>query len=254
MLTYYDFNKTNISRPILIVHGLFGSAQNWQTFAKNIAQNGFRVITVDLRNHGNSFHHDAHNYEVMVSDLLSVIDKLGSPVDIIGHSMGGKAAMLLSCLYPSYVNKIAVVDIAPVKYKHSQLDKVLALLRVDLSKIIKRSDIDWLLLKDIPDPRERSFLMLNLVLRDGGYKWKINLNALRKNMPDIMDFPDHNFSFTKPTLFISGSESSYIKEEYLSSIKDAFPNYRLETVNNCGHWIHSDNPIALLLALSDFFS
>ena len=175
LLNYNDLNEASSFRPVLIVHGLFGSSQNWQTFAKRLIQNNFRVITVDLRNHGNSFHHEVHNYEEMVSDLISVIEKLGVPVDIIGHSMGGKSAMLLSCLHPSYVNKLAVLDIAPVKYTHSQLDKVLALLNVDLSSFTKRSDVDRMLSKDIPDKRERSFLMLNLDRKDEALKWKINL-------------------------------------------------------------------------------
>ena len=253
LLNYNDLNEASSFRPVLIVHGLFGSSQNWQTFAKRLIQNNFRVITVDLRNHGNSFHHDVHNYEEMVSDLTSVIEKLGPPVDIIGHSMGGKSAMLLSCLHPSYVNKLAVLDIAPVKYTHSQLDKVLALLNVDLSSFTKRSDVDRILSKDIPDKRERSFLMLNLDRKDEALKWKINLNALRRCMPEIMDFPQKNLKFTKPSLFVSGSNSSYIKKEYLRHIKNIFPNYRLEVIRNSGHWIHADNPEDLFLTLRDFF-
>ena len=189
----------------------------------------------------------------MASDLTSVIEKLGAPVDIIGHSMGGKAAMLLSCLHPSYVNKLAVLDIAPVKYTHSQLDKVLALLNVDLSSFTKRSDVDRMLSKDIPDKRERSFLMLNLDRKDEALKWKINLNALKRCMPEIMDFPQKNLKFTKTSLFVSGSNSSYIKKEYLRHIKNIFPNYRLEVIRNSGHWIHADNPEDLFLTLRDFF-
>ena len=253
LLNYNDLNEASSFRPVLIVHGLFGSSQNWQTFAKRLIQNNFRVITVDLRNHGNSFHHDVHNYEEMVSDLTFVIEKLGTPVDIIGHSMGGKSAMLLSCLHPSYVNKLAVLDIAPVKYTHSQLDKVLALLNVDLSSFTKRSDVDRILSKDIPDKRERSFLMLNLDRKDEALKWKINLNALRRCMPEIMDFPQKNLKFTKPSLFVSGSNSSYINKENLRPIKNIFPNYRLEVIRNSGHWVHADNPEDLFLTLRDFF-
>jgi len=253
LLNYNDLNEASSFRPVLIVHGLFGSSQNWQTFAKRLIQNNFRVITVDLRNHGNSFHHDVHNYEEMVSDLTFVIEKLGTPVDIIGHSMGGKSAMLLSCLHPSYVNKLAVLDIAPVKYTHSQLDKVLALLNVDLSSFTKRSDVDRILSKDIPDKRERSFLMLNLDRKDEALKWKINLNALKRCMPEIMDFPQKNLKFTKPSLFVSGSNSSYINKENLRPIKNIFPNYRLEVIRNSGHWVHADNPEDLFLTLRDFF-
>ena len=253
LLNYNDLNEASSFRPVLIVHGLFGSSQNWQTFAKMLIQYNFRVITVDLRNHGNSFHHDVHNYEEMASDLTSVIEKLGAPVDIIGHSMGGKSAMLLSCLHPSYVNKLVVLDIAPVKYTHSQLDKVLALLNVDLSSFTKRSDVDRMLSRDIPDKRERSFLMLNLDRKDGALKWKINLNALKRCMPEIMDFPQKSLKFTKPSLFVSGSNSSYIKKEYLRHIKNIFPNYRLEVIRNSGHWIHADNPEDLFFTLRDFF-
>jgi len=124
---------------------------------------------------------------------------------------------------------------------------------VDLSSFTKRSDVDRMLSKDIPDKRERSFLMLNLDRKDEALKWKINLNALKRCMPEIMDFPQKNLKFTKPSLFVSGSNSSYIKKEYLRHIKNIFPNYRLEVIRNSGHWIHADNPEDLFLTLRDFF-
>ena len=253
-LNFYDINEQSTTTPILILHGLFGSSQNWQTFARQLSRSDFRVISVDLRNHGRSFHHKIHTYEAMAFDLLCLIkENLTEPVNILGHSMGGKVAMLFSSLYPEYVNKLAIIDIAPVKYLHSQIDKVEALLRADISKCSKRSEVEAIIRKDFPDQRERAFFMLNLIRKNERFTWKINLEALQSHMDDIMNFPKVDTEFNKPTLFVAGSESDYMSATHQKKIHKIFPNYKLDIIKNSGHWVHIDKPIELQLTIENFF-
>lgn len=254
LLNYTELNSDSKSNPILILHGLFGSSQNWLGFAKNFAKKNFRVVIVDLRNHGNSFHHDVHDYQSMVLDLVPLITILGKPVNVVGHSMGGKVAMLLSAWYPEYIEKLAVIDIAPVKYDHPHLEIIDILLQIDLSKLGKRSEVDQMLANRIPDSKQRAFLLLNLIREQQSLRWKINLNALKKYISNIMDFPASEFSFSKPALFVSGINSGYIGQKHLSKINGFFPNSNLEIVPNSGHWVHVDNPVKLLSILNHFFS
>ena len=192
------FEPVKSSKGVVhIVHGYLDHAGIQEPLIRLLTQNGFTVRTIDLPGHGVSQGARAQITSMEhYDDVLNLwLKDQSKPLRIIGHSMGGKSAMLLSCLHPSYVNKLAVLDIAPVKYTHSQLDKVLALLNVDLSSFTKRSDIDRMLSKDIPDKRERSFLMLNLDRKDEALKRKINLNALKQCMPEIMDFPQKILKF-----------------------------------------------------------
>ena len=252
LLNYEEFGDEEFSKTVLILHGLFGSAQNWQSFAKKLSKNSIRVITVDLRNHGKSFHHPVHNYEVMVSDVIRLLSKIGGPVYIIGHSMGGKVAMLLAGKYSEFVRRLVIIDIAPVPYNHSHLDKVKSLMRVDLSDLKLRSEVEEIIRGDISDPGERAFFMLNLSRSDDTLIWKFNLNALKNYMDEIMGFPSGNFKFLGPTLFVSGSESSYIQDIHLKKMENIFPKYKLKVLENCGHWVHAEKPNELLSLVNSF--
>ncbi len=252
LLNYEEFGDKKFSTKILILHGLFGSSQNWRSFAKRLSKNNIRVIAADLRNHGKSFHHPKHSYEEMVSDVIYLLDEIGAPVHIIGHSMGGKVAMLLAGMYSKYVKRLVIIDIAPVCYKHSHLDKIESLIRVDLSNLRLRSEVEEKISKQITDPGERAFFMLNLSRNNDILTWKLNLLAIKNYMAKIMDFPSGNFKFLGPALFISGSESDYIQNVHLKKIKNIFPNYKLETLENCGHWVHAEKPNELSILVNSF--
>ena len=241
MLNYetYGINKTE--KPILIVHGLFGSHKNWRTIAKALVADGRFVITADMRNHGHSFWSDEQSYQQMATDLIELIDIHGGSVDIIGHSMGGKVAMTLALMSSEHVSKLIVVDISPVRYYHSQLKHLEAMAGLNLKKIKSRKDAENQLSEFIPDLNERLFLIQNLNFSDiNTIKWNINLGAIRRNLPQLMNFPDFKEASNHSTLFIKGSLSNYILEKHSSIIQKFFPNYQLVTVEGAGHWLQVD--------------
>ena len=239
MLNYETFGLNHKHKPIMIVHGLFGSGKNWRTISKALANHGRFVIVVDMRNHGASFWSDDHSYELMAADLIQVADIFGGCVDIIGHSMGGKAAMSLTLMSSEYVSKLIVVDISPVRYLHTQLKNLQAMAELDLKGIKSRKDAENKLGKAISNLSERQFLLQNLNFKDvSNLKWNINLESLKQNLSNIMDFPDFNQFNSQPTLFIKGALSHYILEEHLAVIETFFPNYELITVQGAGHWVH----------------
>ena len=252
LLNYEEFRGKEYSTTVLILHGLFGSCQNWRSFAKKLSQNNIRVITADLRNHGKSFHHPTHSYEAMVLDVVSLLNEIGGQVHIIGHSMGGKVAMLLAVKYPEYVKRLVIIDIAPVYYIHSHLDKIDALMGVNLDNLRRRSEVEKKISGHISDPGERAFFMLNLRRCDDTFSWKINLNAIRNYMTEIMGFPSGQYKCLNPTLFVSGSESEYVRDLHLKKIESIFPNYKLEVIENCGHWVHTEKPNELLFLVNSF--
>ncbi|RBI75679.1 alpha/beta hydrolase [Roseovarius sp. TE539] len=227
-------------RPgLLIAHGLYGSARNWGVVAKRLSDTR-QVIAADMRNHGASPWFETHSYEDMAADLAMVLDGLDGPFDVLGHSMGGKAAMVLALTRPALVNRLIVADIAPVSYSHSQIEYIEAMKAVDLSGITRRSDAAPLLTPHIDDPNLVPFFLQSLDVKNR--RWMLNLDTLAREMPKILDFPDISGSYTGDTLFLSGADSDYVRHEHRAMIKRLFPKARFMKLTGAGHWLHAEKP------------
>ena len=240
-LKFEIFGDSKEQKPVVIVHGLFGSGKNWRGAAKKISVLGRKVIVVDMRNHGLSFWHKSHRYENLAEDLKNIVIKFSDSADIIGHSMGGKAAMALALLYPESVNKLVVVDIAPIKYAHDQLDYISVMETVNLSLVQNRKDLDSQLAFGIDDPTLRAFFSQSVDFSQGiEKKWLLNLRSIKRNLPYIMNFPKISAKALCQSLFLRGSLSNYVLDSYLPNIDKYFPNYQLATIEGAGHWVHAD--------------
>ena len=224
---------------MLIAHGLFGSARNWNVIATRLSDTR-RVVAVDMRNHGESFWSDDHSYEALAGDLAEVIGEIGGPADVLGHSMGGKAAMMLALTSPESVRKLVVADIAPVTYGHTQMQFIQAMKAVDLSKASRRSDVREQLAAQGVEPALQSFFTQSLDL--AGKRWQMNLDALAAGMGPLIGFPDIEASFEGPVLFLSGALSDYVKPEARPLIKRLFPAARFAKIPGAQHWLHADKP------------
>ncbi|MDO8825737.1 alpha/beta fold hydrolase [Methylophaga sp.] len=236
------FQSIGQGEPLVILHGLFGSADNWRSIAKALSSQR-QVISVDLRNHGRSFHHQQQTFDLMAEDLLNLQDDLGLPViDLLGHSLGGKTAMQFAQSFADRLRRLIVVDIAPRQYvdEHSIIFK--ALLALDLSKYSSRTQVSEALADTLPDPLVRQFLLLNLQNNDQGFNWRINLQALFCNYPGLLQSVEPDDLVEKPTLFISGEKSNYITDNDWQHIKTFYPNAEHVVIENAGHWVHADQP------------
>ena len=250
MLNYMTFGDEK-SPPVMIVHGLYGSGRNWGVIAKRLSDQFF-VITVDLRNHGDSPWLDTHNYHVMADDLVEVINSLNIKPNIIGHSMGGKAAMVLALKHPNLVRNLIIADIAPVKYEHDQSQFIEAMQKVDLSKVEKRSDATLALSKFVEDKSLQNFFTQSLDIK--AKRWKLNLKVLRSEMSEILSFPKIESEFSGHSLFLKGEKSDYIKPEHRKLIKSLFTKARFATFKEAGHWLHAEKPREFESAARLFFS
>ena len=225
--------------PLLIAHGLYGSARNWGVIAKRLSDRG-PVIAVDMRNHGASDWHSTHSYADLAGDLAETLESIGEPSDVLGHSMGGKAAMVLALTRPDLVRKLVVADIAPVAYKHTQQGMIDAMRGVDLSGIEKRSDADVELAKTVEDQGVRAFLLQSLDVAQK--RWRLNLDVLSAEMDKIIGFPQLTGVFEGPALFLSGGMSDYVLPEHRPQIKSIFPNAKFAKIPGAGHWLHAEKP------------
>lgn len=240
--------------PIIILHGLFGFSDNWQTIAKALADHHL-VVTPDLRNHGRSPHVPSHTYPEMAEDVAAFMDAHWMfHATLIGHSMGGKVAMQLALAHPDKVDRLVVVDIEPGQADDNHSGIFEALLGMDLSKMTDRNAIEAYLAPRIPDVGTRQFLLKNITRNaDGTFAWKMNLPVLWKHFSDILA-PVSGGIFDKPVLFIRGSRSGYIKNEDWPLITSMFPQARLITIEGAGHWVHADKPAELLEAVRNFIT
>jgi pimeloyl-ACP methyl ester carboxylesterase len=237
--------------PLVVAHGLFGSARNWGAIGRRLAGRRL-VVAVDMRNHGDSLHDADHSYAAMAADLAEVVAAHGGRADLLGHSMGGKAAMLLALTEPRRVRRLVVADMAPVAYTHSQMQYVRAMQAVDLATVARRADADAMLAERVPEPGLRAFLLQSLATGPGGAAWKLNLDALAERMPAIMDFPDTAGRFDGPTLFVSGERSDYVRPGHWPRIRALFPAAEAEVIPGAGHWLHADAPEAFVAAVGSF--
>lgn len=242
--------------PVLLVHGLFGQARNLGGIARRLAQ-GRRVISVDMRNHGDSFHDEDHSYPVLAADLAQVIEAEGGPMDIVGHSMGGKAAMMLALTRPDLVERLAVLDIAPVGYGHSQTGYIDMMEALDLTGLDRRSEADKRLAEILHAPSLRAFFLQSLDLKAQPPRWTLNLKVLRDEMEQLVGWPADAVAeqqFTGPALFLAGADSDYVDTQGEAEIARLFPNARIQRITGAGHWLHADRPEETAEAVAAFLS
>ncbi len=249
------YSKQGQGPTLIILHGLYGSGDNWHSIARVLSKE-FTVYLVDQRNHGKSPHSLSHNYADMSYDLKELVDKIGdSSVNIIGHSMGGKTAMTFTLEHSQFVNKLVAVDISPFSYinidgfsnQYTFHKNILECFKnAPIKSVTSRKEIDYYFAQTIKIPEIRMFLLKNLHRnKSGEFSWKLNINAISNSLPDIIgDVPpikDGATSFTK-TLFIKGGKSPYITTNDIESIKNIFFNSSFITYENCGHWLHTEDP------------
>jgi esterase len=248
-----NFKTFGEGKPLLVLHGLFGSLDNWQTIGKKLAEN-HTVYLVDLRNHGKSPHSDTFSYEEMAADIAELIkDERLIKVSIIGHSMGGKTAMTFAVEFPHLLDKLIIVDIAPKKYKPHHDEIINALYSLDLKTISSRREADEIMSNSISNDGTRLFLLKNLNReKKGGYSWKMNLDMLTNNIDSVIDLTDIPFPISLPTLFVRGGNSGYILDSDFERIETLFPNSEIETIENAGHWVHAEKPLELLELITEF--
>ncbi len=238
------FRELGEGEPIIILHGLFGSSDNWLTQAKLIGPH-YKVYSVDQRNHGQSPHSDAFDYKSMVDDLKEFIEvhQIKDPV-IIGHSMGGKAAMNFALAHQNMLSKLIVVDISPREYNLEHYTILEGLKAIPINSITSRNEADEMLSQHVPDPDVRQFLLKNLQRKStGGFSWKINLPIIDAKLSNIGVDLQYSGQFKKPTLFIRGAKSNYVRDEDWKRITEIFPVAELETMDT-GHWVQAEKPQA----------
>jgi pimeloyl-ACP methyl ester carboxylesterase len=248
MLNTIRHGRPSDRPPLLIAHGLFGSARNWGVIARRLSDRG-EVVAVDMRNHGASPWSDRHDYPAMAADLAAVIAALpGGRADVLGHSMGGKAAMVLALTAPERVARLVVADIAPVAYAHSQQPQIDAMRRVDLTRVASRAEAEAAM--QAASPEIAAFLLQSLDL--AGRRWRLNLDVLEREMPAIIGFPDLPGRFDGPALFVSGALSSYVRPEHHGAILRRFPAAVFAQIPGAGHWLHAERPRAFEAAVRAF--
>lgn len=231
-------------QPLLILHGYLGMSDNWKTLATQYADQDFEVHALDLRNHGRSFHSEEFTYAAMVQDVYDYRHEHGlQNVDLMGHSMGGKVAMFFAVAHPEMLRKLVVADIAPRYYQPHHQDIMTALSAVDFAQKPSRSDVEEVLKPYIPDFGTRQFLMKNLYwVSDGQLGFRFNLDVFKRKIGQIGEALPSDSHSEKPTLFLRGDRSDYIGAQDEIEIMHHFPNARIETVSNAGHWLHAENP------------
>lgn len=247
MLAVDRYGDGRSRRPLVIAHGLFGSGRNWTGIARRLSAER-PVIVPDLRNHGESPWFDSHSYDDLAADLAPLADG----TDLLGHSMGGKAAMALALLEPRTIHRLIVADIAPVAYDHSQSHLIDAMRRLDPTAVANRGEADAALAAEIEEPGVRAFLLQSLDLKER--RWRLNLDVLDREMERITGWEDLPGVFEGPTLFLTGSESSYVRPDARAKIKRHFPQARFAKIPGAGHWLHAEKPAEFVQAVDAFLN
>jgi pimeloyl-ACP methyl ester carboxylesterase len=239
---WYRETGEDSNPPLVMLHGLFASMQNWQSIAKRLVKD-FHIFNTDLPNHGNSPRSDSVSYQEMVDAVIALLEKIGEPVHLLGHSMGGKVAMLVCLQRPELVQKLIIEDIAPKTYPQWFAPIVRALVNCPISGIKTRMEADELLKSEITDAALRTFLLTNLVRSEqGGFEWRVNLDALVRGGPSIAGFPDTDTQSNLPALWINGGQSEYVKKDDVECILEKFPKAKVEWMEEADHWVHARDP------------
>ncbi len=243
-LNYRTFGE---GKPLFILHGLFGSSDNWISLGRKFAEN-YRIIIPDLRNHGQSPHSDLWDYKTMAGDIHQLAEDLGlEKILLIGHSMGGKVAMQVAEAYPGFVEKLVVADIAPKQYPIQHRTILDAMSGLNLDQLPGRKDADEQLAATIPELGVRQFLLKNLErVRDKGFRWKLNLAVISEQIANVGEATVPSSGISIPTLFIRGTKSDYVEEKDIAEIPKYFTNAQFATIENAGHWLHAEQPQAFM--------
>ena len=241
-------------KPLLILHGFLGMSDNWKTLATQYVQAGFNVHLLDLRNHGRSFHSDEFDYDLMVRDVLDYCENHNlKKIALLGHSMGGKVAMLFAAKFPEKVAKLIIADIGPKYYPPHHQTILQGLNAVDFSKKPSRNQVEEILSTFIPDFGTRQFLMKNLYWKSPEeLAFRFNLEVVTKKVSQIGAALPENLIFNKPTLFIRGGNSNYILDDDFPLIITHFPNVSIKTIPGVGHWLHAEKPKEFLELTLEF--
>jgi pimeloyl-ACP methyl ester carboxylesterase len=249
-----NFKKIGSGPPLVILHGLFGSADNWYTVSKELEKE-FTMYLLDQRNHGDSPHSEEWNYAVMAEDLLELLNEENlDKVFIVGHSMGGKVAMTFAVKYPELVKRLIVADISPGYYPLHHESIIDGLQAINLSKIQSRKIADGALAEHIPDLGIRQFLLKSLGRNSDGFYWKINLPVIVKHIEEVGKALAVGGIYEGRTLFLAGEKSNYIQEKDMESILAHFPAYEYHQIANAGHWLHADQPQAVVAEIRKFLN
>jgi esterase len=250
------FRKFGEGKPVVILHGLLGSSDNLQTFAKSLANTGYCVYTPDLRNHGLSPHADSMSHKVLADDVYELFksENLGETL-LIGHSLGGKTAMTFAYAHPENISGLVIIDISPRKYSVHHRKILDTLLQVDLSVVKTRKEVEQILNSNLDEQSEIQFLLKNLYWKEKEQLgWRFNLNAINAQIEEVGKATMSTIAFQKPTLFIRGEKSDYITYEDEREIFELFENVEVKTAPGSGHWVHADNLEWLLQVVSEFQS
>ena len=250
-LVYEEFGQVN-KCPIIILHGFLASSRNWRTVAKTLAENHY-VLVLDQRNHGDSPHAELMDYPSMAEDLAKLMDRLRlERAHLLGHSMGGKVAMWFALQYPQRVDRLIVADIAPVNYDHSFDNMIKALKLLPLTRITNRKEAEKILSDAIPDLSFRQFLLQNLLLKNGAYTWRINLDYIGKTAHHVVAFPEPKDQiYARAALFIAGERSTYVRSE---SVFKLFPGAQIVEIPETGHWLYVEAPERFCQIVDDWIS
>lgn len=247
--------ESGTGAPVVLLHGLFGAARNLGVLTRALSA-FYRVIAMDLRNHGDSAHDPRMDYAVMAQDVADTLAHLGlSRVRLCGHSMGGKTAMMLALTKPEMISHLAVMDIAPVSYQHNYIDLAQAMLDIPLSPDLTRARAEQFLARVVKEPSMRAFLLNNLVL-GAQPRWRVGLPEIRENMENLFrwDDPADMSPYAGPTLFLCGAASNYVTAAATPIIKERFKQARIEYIADAAHWLHADKPEIVVSALREFFA
>ncbi|WP_026706099.1 alpha/beta fold hydrolase [Flavobacterium soli] len=231
-------------KPFVVMHGFLGMSDNWKTLGTQYAAEGYQVHMLDLRNHGRSLHSEEFNYEVMAQDVYDYCQANNlQKIDLLGHSMGGKVAMFFAMKFPEKLNKLIIADIGPKYYRPHHQDILAGLNAIDFSVKPERSDVEEILKKHVEDFGTRQFLMKSLYWKEPGQlALRFNLEVFNQQIENIGEALPEDFVYERPTLFLKGANSNYIKEEDYQAIKSQFPKAEIEVIANAGHWLHAEKP------------
>ncbi len=249
-LHYHSYGQ---GEPLVILHGLFGSHENWHSLSREFGAN-YTVIAVDLRNHGRSPHLPDMSYRDMAGDVAETLDAQGlKEVYLLGHSMGGKTAMQFSILFPGRVKRLLIADIAPKAYPPGHGEILEALWNLDLAGYSTRHQMVEALAPTIPELAVRQFLLKNVEHRPGGaFQWRMNLTAIRENYEQLIGGLNPAGSFAGPALFLRGGKSDYVTDRDLSLIRESFPQATIQTIETAGHWLHAEAPAEFVKIVMGF--
>jgi pimeloyl-ACP methyl ester carboxylesterase len=241
--------------PLIVLHGLFGTQENWRTLSKVFSQR-FQVFALDQRNHGRSPHSEVFTYEAMTEDLDEFMQEHAlTSAHVLGHSMGGKVAMRFAVTRPDLLDKLVVVDIAPKVYPPGHDDVFAGLYALDLPTLRSRQEADAALAQYLPDLVLRQFLLKNLERgQSGAFRWRINLDGIRDNYHEVLKGFDLAGRFPKPALFVRGADSDYVKDNDLATIKEIFPHAEFVTIPGTGHWVHAEAPQEFARIVTEFLA